>query len=66
MRTLDKEKLFRELIKLNKKDWDILKNGIDYLFLVESKNQEKNLFLDPTKIDERLKSSPIPIHQLFE
>lgn len=59
--------LVNELLKLSKSEWDKLKTNIDYLYSIQIKKNEKELFLDEDTIKNSLSKYPYPIiHQQSE
>ena len=54
------EKLFKEIQKLSKSEWDALRVGVDYLFALELKEREKKTFLS-SNASEKLRYCPKPI-----
>lgn len=50
--------LFDEITKLSKSEWDRLKTNIDYLYSVESRKNEKKIYLDPDTTKDRLDHCP--------
>lgn len=58
--------LLEEILKLNKSEWDRLKIGVDYLYGLEVKKNEKNIFLNSNNVEDNLKCCPIAILLKFE
>jgi len=58
--------LLEEILKLNKSEWNRLKIGVDYLYALEVKKNEKNIFLNSNNVEDNLKCCPTPILLQFE
>ena len=67
VKKLNIQVLIKELAKLSKSEWDKLKTNIDYLYSIQIKKNEKELFLDEDTIKNSLSKCPYPIiHQQSE
>lgn len=55
------EKLYEELSKLSKSEWDKLKINIDFLYGIELKKKESTIYLNSDTVKDNLKICPIPI-----
>ena len=53
--------LFDEITKLSKSEWDRLSISISHLYSVESRKNEKKIYLDPDTAKDRLDDCPCPI-----
>lgn len=61
VKKLNTQVLVNELLKLSKSEWDKLKTNIDYLYSIQIKKNEKELFLDEDTIKNSLSRCPHPI-----
>jgi hypothetical protein len=55
------EKLYEELSKLSKSEWDKLKINIDFLYGIELKKKESTLYLSSDTVKDGFKFCPVPI-----
>ena len=55
------KKLYEELLKLSKPEWDKLKMGIDFLYGIELKKKESTIYLNSDTVKNSLKICPVPI-----
>lgn len=53
--------LLDEVSKLSLKEWEQVKTTVDYLFRLEREKASKNLYLNPSEVNDRLKTCPVPI-----
>ena len=53
--------LFDEITKLSLKEWESIKSSVDYMFHLEREKADKNLYLNPSEVKEKLKYCPVPI-----
>lgn len=53
--------LFDEITKLSKSEWDRLKINIDHLYRIESRKNEKKIYLDSDTAKDRLDHCPCPM-----
>lgn len=53
--------LLDEISKLSLKEWESIKSTVDYMFHLEREKASKSLYLNPSKVKDKLKSCPIPI-----
>ena len=61
VKELKTQVLVNELLKLSKSKWDKLKINIDYLYSIQIKKNEKELFLDEDTLKNSLSKCPYPI-----
>jgi hypothetical protein len=55
------EKLYEELSKLSKPEWDKLKMSMDFLYGIELKKKEPTVYLSSDTVKDGFKFCPAPI-----